>query len=105
MSALSYSADRVIAFSFLMIPPADFTTSLLAETGRTTAMFEDRNKRFIPADTAHTALLGEGPPEDLGAFKIGGLETEINGVTVLDWFTAMIEGTKAWDDLVDETLE
>jgi hypothetical protein len=105
MSALSYSADRVIAFSFLMIPPADFTTSRLAETGRTTAMFEDRYKRFIPADTAHTALLREGPAEDLGAFKIGGLQTKISGVTVLDWFTAMIEGTEAWDDLVDPTLE
>jgi hypothetical protein len=105
MSALSYSADSVIALTFLMIPPADFTTSLLAETGRTTAMFEDRYKRFIPADTAHTALLREGLPEDFGAFKIGGLQTEISGVSVLDWFTAMIEGTEAWDDLVDPTLE
>ena len=105
MSALSYSADRVIFFSFLMIPPEDFTTSLLAETGRTTAMFEDRYKRFIPEDTAHTALLNEGLPEDIGGFKIGGLQTAIDGVTVLDWFAAMVDGTDAWDDLVDETLE
>jgi hypothetical protein len=105
MSALSYSADSVIALTFLMIPPADFTTSLLAETARTTTMFEDRYKRFIPADTAHTALLREGLPEDREGFRIGGLATEINGVTVFDWFTAMIDGTGTWDDLVDESLE
>jgi hypothetical protein len=105
MSALSYSSDAIIALSFLMIPPASFTTSLLAETERTTTMFEDRYKRFIPADSAHTALLNEGPAEDREGFRIGGLQTEISGVTVLDWFTAMIEGAEAWDDLVDETLE
>jgi hypothetical protein len=105
MSALSYSADAIIALSFLMIPPAKFTTSLLAETGRTTTMFEDRYKRFIPADSAHTAILNAGPAEDREGFRIGGLETEIDGVTVLDWFTAMIDGTEAWDDLVDESLE
>jgi len=103
--ALSYSSDAIIALSFLMIPPAKFTTSLLAETERTTTMFEDRYKRFIPADTAHTAILNPGPAEDREGFRIGGLQTEISGVTVFDWFTAMIEGTEAWDDLVDETLE
>jgi hypothetical protein len=40
-----------------------------------------------------------------GGIPIGGLDTEIAGVSILDWFTAMIEGTGGWDDLVDEGLE
>jgi hypothetical protein len=35
----------------------------------------------------------------------GGLDTTIAGTTVLDWFTAHIEGSEAWVDLVDEGLE
>jgi hypothetical protein len=116
MSALSYSADQVIAGIFLMTPAEDFTASLLAETQRTTTMFGDRYKRFIPVDTAHTAILREGPAVDteagfrIGAvdteagFRIGGLETEIDGVTVLEWFTAMLDGTEVWNDLVDPSL-
>jgi hypothetical protein len=30
---------------------------------------------------------------------------EVGGVTVLDWFTAMIDGADEWVDLVDESLE
>lgn len=104
MSALSFSADAVISFTFLMVNPANFTTWLLAETGRTTGLFEDRYKRFIPSGTAHTTLLRE-VSEGGNGIQIGALDTEIDGVTVLDWFTAMIEGTEAWDDLVDESLE
>lgn len=59
MSALSSSADFVISSFFLMIDPVDFTASLLAETERTTTMFEDRYKRFIPAGDKHTTLLRE----------------------------------------------
>jgi hypothetical protein len=105
MSALSFSADTVIATFFLMINPAEFTASLLAETGRTTTAFEDRYKRFIPVGGAHTTLLRETSEGDIGGLEIGSLETEIGGVTVLDWVTAMVDGTDAWDDLVDETLE
>lgn len=104
MSALSFSADSVIATFFLMIPPADFTASLLAETGRTTMMFEDRYKRFIPVGSAHTTLLLEEPGTLGGSVEIGSLQTEIEGVSVLQWLTAMIEGGEAWDDRVDPSL-
>lgn len=104
MSALSFSADAVIAVTFLQINPQRFTTSLLAETARTTDLFETRYKRFIPEGTAHTTLLLESDG-GVGGFTIGSLETEINDVTVLDWFTAMIDGTEAWDDLVADGLE
>ena len=40
-----------------------------------------------------------------GGLEIGSLETEIDGVTVLDWLTAMIDGDDGWDDLVDESLQ
>ena len=100
MSALSFSADAVIGTFFLLIPPAQFTESLLAETGRTTMLYEDRYKRFIAEGTAHTFLLTEMAEPDGG-----GLDVEISGVTVLDWVTAHIEGTQVWDDLVDDGLQ
>ena len=100
MSALSFSADSVISTFFLMIPAAQFTESLLSETGRTTMLFEDRYKRGIAEGTGHTFVLTEMASEDGG-----GLDTIIAGTTVLDWFTAHIEGGEAWVDLVDEGLE
>jgi hypothetical protein len=105
MSALSFSADQVISAFFLMIPGAEFTESLLAETGRTTMLFEERYKRFIPEGGAHTTLLTETSGGGQPGLEIGALDTEIDGVTVLDWFTAHIEGTEDWDDLVAEGLE
>lgn len=104
MSALSFSRDSVISSFFLMIDPADFTASLLAETGRTTSAFPDRYKRFIPVGSAHTTLLRETSDGGGQPIEIGSLETEIEGVSVLDWLTAMIDGSEGWDDLVDPTL-
>jgi len=104
MSALSFSQDAVISFTFLMVTPTNFTSWLLAETERTTNLFEDRYKRFIPNGAAHTTLLRE-VSEGGDDFQIGALDTEIAGVSVLDWFTAMIDGTEVWDDLVDEGVE
>jgi len=104
MSALSFSADAVISFTFLMVTPANFTGWLLAETERTTGLFEDRYKRFIPNGTAHTTLLRE-LSEGGSGIQIGALDTEIDGVSVLDWFSAVIDGTDGWVDLVDEGLE
>ncbi|MBT8469584.1 MAG: pectinacetylesterase family protein [Deltaproteobacteria bacterium] len=104
MSALSFSQDAVISFTFLMVTPTNFTSWLLAETERTTNLFEDRYKRFIPNGAAHTTLLRE-LSEGGDGIQIGALDTEVAGVSVLDWFTAMIDGTEAWDDLVDEGLE
>jgi len=105
MSALSFSEDAVIAGVFLMIDPKDFTASLLSETGRTSALFADRYKRFIPVGRAHTTLLLASPAGSaLPGVEIGSLETAVGGVTVLDWLTAMVDGTDAWVDLVDESL-
>jgi hypothetical protein len=105
MSALSFSADSVISAFFLMISPADFTASLLVETERTTTAFEERYKRFIPEGAAHTTLLRATSEGEDPVVEIGSLETEVKNVTVFDWFTAMIDGTEGWVDLVDEGLE
>lgn len=69
-------------------------------------MFEPTNEPEAIEGAAHTTLLRETAEggSDPGV-EIGSLETEINGVKVLDWFTAMIDGTETWDDLVDEGLE
>ena len=105
MSGLSFSADQVIATFFLMIPAADFTTSLLAETERITTNYPDRYKRFIPAGGAHTALLRATSEGGDPTLEIGALDTTIGDVTVLDFFTGHIDGTDAWSSLIDESLE
>jgi len=105
MSALSFSEDSVISDFFLMIDPADFTASLLSETGRTSTLFGDRYQRFIPVGSAHTTLLREtSDGGGLPGVELGSLQTEVGGVTVLDWITAMIDGSDDWVDLVDESL-
>ncbi len=68
-------------------------------------MFEDRYKRFIPNGAAHTTLLRATSDAGGGGIQIGSLETEIAGVSMLDWFAAMIDGTEVWDELVDEGVE
>lgn len=106
MSALSFSADFVIATTFLMIPAADFTESLLRETGRIAENYPERYRRFIPDGSAHTTLLRAEPGDDIiPGVSIGTLQTEIAGTSVLDWFTAHIEGSDAWENLVDDGLE
>ncbi len=107
MSALSHSTDFVIATTFLMIPAADFTAALLSETGRIAGSYPERYKRFIAEGASHTALLFPDA-ETVAEFTtrdIGHLEVEISGVTVLDWFTAMMDGTEGWENLVDPGLE
>lgn len=105
MSALSFSEDAVISVTFLMINPATFTASLLAETERTTLSFPSRYKRFIAAGSAHTVLLRGSSEGGGGGIQIGSLETEIDGVSVLDWFTAHLDGTAVWDDRVDGSIQ
>jgi len=107
MSALSFSQDFVVATLFLMIPVADFTASLLAETGRIAGSYPDRYKRFITVGASHTAILVPDAEAAAGLLPtdIGHLEIEIGGTTVLDWFTALIDGTDAWENLVDPSLE
>jgi len=105
MNALSFSADAVISTYFLMIDPADFTASLLSETGRTAGLFPDRYKRFIPVGSAHTTLLREtSDGGSVQGLEIGSLQTAVEDVTVLDWITAMVDGTDGWVDLVDPSL-
>ena len=59
---------------------------------------------LIALGDGHTFLLSE-TSEDGGLVVLGSLETEIEGVTVLDWFTAMMNGTEGWDNLVDPDIE
>ncbi|MEM7435934.1 MAG: pectin acetylesterase-family hydrolase [Myxococcota bacterium] len=106
MSAMSFSADFVIATTFLMIPATDFTTELLAETGRITDNFPDRYRRFIAEGAAHTTLLRAEPGDPvLGGLEIGSLETAIDGTSVLDWFSAYVDGTDDWQNLVEDGVE
>ena len=106
MAALSFSADFVIATTFLMIPAPDFTASLLAETARINENYPDRYRRFIPDGSAHTTLLLEEAGTDIiPGVSIGALDTEIDGTSVLDWFAAFVDGTDDWQNLVDAGVE
>ena len=107
MSALSFSTDFVIATTFLMIPTADFTASLLSETGRIAETYPERYKRFVPVGASHTAILVPDAEAAAGLLPIdvGHLETEMGGANVLDWFTAMLDGTDGWENVVDPSLE
>ncbi|MEM8608697.1 MAG: pectin acetylesterase-family hydrolase [Myxococcota bacterium] len=106
MAALSFSADFVIAQTFLMIPGPDFTASLLSETARINENYPDRYRRFLVEGTAHTTLLRAEPGDDiLPGVQIGSLATEVDGTSVLEWFSAFVDGTDDWADLVDENIE
>ena len=107
MSAMSFSGDIVIAVSFLRVMIPQFTEALLAETATLASSHPHRYKRFIAEGNGHTVLLQEEPREiDAGGLpiEIGGLQTAISGTTVLEWLAAMVEGTDAWTNLVDDGL-
>lgn len=112
---ISSFGDFVITVTFLGISADAFGTALLDESSAIHQRFPDRFKRFLYAGTKHTTIpidsmtdLREAIDLDididvelleqiLGKFD----ETEIGGVTVAEWITAMVEDG-AWEDLVDE---
>lgn len=105
--------DGVISGTFLGISIAEFEAALRAESGAIHDRFPDRFKRFLFPGIKHTTLAIDAESDIQMAIDIGieldvaFLEmilgridvTAIDGVTVLDWVTAMID-RGAWDDLV-----
>lgn len=105
MSALSFTQDTVVATTFLMVPGSAFETAVRSETARIAAGFPERYKRFIINGDKHTVLLNDGTI-DLGEFAdiLGTLQDEVNGVSALQWLTAMVEGGEGWVNVVDDVL-
>ena len=102
VSALSYSADFVVATAFLgFVDPQSWTTALLRETADLSAAFPNRYQRFILAGTLHTVLLNDGTG-DLGGFGgvLGSLVDDRNGVTPVEWLNAFLDDSELWNDVV-----
>ncbi len=103
VSALSFTQDTVVATTFLTIPASEFENSVRRETKRIADNYPKRYKRFIINGDLHTTLLNDGTI-DAGEFSdiLGSLQDEVDGVTVLEWLTAMLDGEKkTWRNLVD----
>ena len=107
ISAFAFSEDILLITTFIQIPSSEYARMVMEETGRTAAMFPDNYKRMIVNGINHTAIqVGTlGLPEDGAEFFFGTPETTVDGVTVNEWMTAMIDGTDAWRNLVDEGLQ
>jgi hypothetical protein len=118
ISVFSAYEDYVISTLFLQIEPAAFRQALVTETSWLQSRHPDRYRRFLVAGDVHTTLLGgiEGfigddptavtlPPgflEKTQNVKLGGLDTtQLRGITVGQWFKAMLEGSAGWDDRVE----
>jgi hypothetical protein len=110
---ISSFGDIVITATFLGISADAFEGALRAESTAIATRFPDRFKRFLFPGIKHTTLAVDASSDLREAIDIGieldieFLEmilgrfdvTQILGVTVADWVTAMIDGG-AWDDLV-----
>lgn len=112
---ISSFGDVVITATFAGISAEVFKTALLEESGSIQERFPDRFKRFLYTGTKHTTIpldstadLREAIDLDididvelleqiLGKFD----ETSIDGVTVAQWITSMVEDGP-WEDLVDD---
>jgi len=116
IASFSSYEDGVIAGIFLDIPGEDYKTALLGETTRIHQEFPNRYRRFLIDGTVHTALL-HNPigivGNDLTAvilplsalpklihLQLGSLDgTTLDGVSVGEWFGAMLGDGGRWDDL------
>ena len=106
VSALSYSADFVVAATFLeFFDPQPWTTALLRETADLSAAFPDRYKRFILEGTLHTVLLNDGTGDFSGLGSVlGSLVDDGNDVTPVEWLDAFLDDSETWDNVVAPSL-
>ena len=96
----------VVEKSTLPVRTAEAIQRILASSNGDATFDVLSNPEFLAEGTAHTTLLRAEPGDDiLPGVQIGSLETDIDGTTVLDWFSAFVDGSDDWVDLVDETIE
>ncbi len=85
---LSYSRDTVFADFFLQIGKDAFEVALKEEMQQLEDAHPDRQRSWIPAGEKHTFLLSE-PDQTAG------------GVALMDWITAMLDGSDDWVSVQD----
>ena len=88
LGMMSYKQDFVIGNVFLQIGGAAFEEALLEEMADLEAAYPERVHSFIADGTDHTFL-----QKDLGITA--------GGVSVLDWVTAMLDGSADWQSTRD----
>jgi hypothetical protein len=119
IAVFSAYEDSVISQIYLQIAPTAFESNLLTATDWLHSRYATRYHRFIVNGGQHTSLLGnvDGligtdptsvilPPNflsmGLAEVVLGGIDTtQVGGVSVAQWFQAMLDGTSGWDDRLE----
>lgn len=105
VAAFSAYGDFIIANLFLRVGAEVFERDLRAETGRLHARFPDRYMPFLVEGTLHTTLIGAGAgfPDGLdGVVSFGGMDrTAVDGLTIAEWFTWMLDGDARWGPVLE----
>lgn len=83
LGMLSYTNDSVITLTFGLGGGDAFETELRTEMKELEAAYPERVRTFLADGSSHTFLLN-------------GLNVTAGGVTVLDWVTAMLDGSADW---------
>ena len=82
LSMMSYTRDTVIPF-FTRVSAEEFERELRAEMADVENVYPERMRSFITAGANHTFLLSD-------------TSITAGGVSVLDWVTAMLDGSADW---------
>ena len=83
LAMMSYTRDTVIGVTFTQVGGEVFEREMRAEMADLENAYPERMSSFIRSGASHTFLLGNT------SFTAG-------GVTVLDWVTAMLDGSADW---------
>ena len=88
LSLMSYTQDPVIAVTFVQSGLQVFERELRAELSDLRSAYPQRLQTFVRAGISHTFLLSD-------------TDVTAGGVSVLDWVTAMLEGSGDWVSTAD----
>lgn len=105
--------DTVIAATFLQIPGAQFEESLRLESGLLRERHPDRFKRFLFEGAKHTTLAISADTDLDEAIRFTDIDpaaldlilgrfdvTSVDGVTVAEWVTSMVNDDGSWVDRI-----
>lgn len=88
LSLLSYKQDSTIANFFFEVPGPVWEPELIRKMAEVEASHPDRVRSLIADGNSHTFLLS-------------GTALEVDGITVLDWVTAMLDDSPEWTSRLD----
>ena len=88
LGMMSYTQDAVIGVTFSQIGGEEFEQAMTAELKDLESAYPERVHSFIRQGSDHTFLLGD-------------TSLTAGGVSVLDWVTAMLEGSPDWQTVSD----